>query len=592
MRIPARAAILGGVALFLLGGSRSPAIAEVAIIPEPLQVEECPGSFTLDRATAVVASRGAVAEADRLAAALRAGTGFALPVRARAAGRVATRGVASGRTAIRPRPGAISTAARTIHVLLDGSLRDLGPEGYRLDVSPHGVRLAAAGEAGLFYAGVTLQQLLPPDVHGGERSGLGVAWEVPCVRIVDRPRFAWRGAMLDVARHFLPKEFVKRFIDLIALHKLNRFHWHLTDDQGWRIQIRKYPRLTAVGGFRAESPVRFLPELGILNLFANGALALPDGSPAFDGTPHGGFYTQTEIREVVAYARARHVEIVPEIDMPGHIQSAIAAHPELGNTDLPIEVATTWGIHEHTLDVEEPTIAFMQDVLAEVMELFPGRFIHLGGDEVLTKQWEESPAAQARIAELGLASAGELRGYFLGRMIEFVEANRRRAIGWNDILTERLDRRTAIMSWTGIQPGIDAALAGHDVVMAAADATYLDYPQALTPAAEAALDEIAGGAFNSAPWLTPVEQVYAFDPLPPELEGAASARVLGAQAQLWTEFIHDGGEVENRAFPRLSALAEVVWTDRARRDRESFETRLAIHLERLDRLGVNYFVGP
>ena len=589
MRFPRKSAALASLAVLVLAVSASRVAAEVAIIPEPQVVEECAGSFALDRSTFLLASRGAAGEAQRLATALRAGSGLPLPMKVRPAGRLARRPTgATGTPRLGPATGAIRGEG-AIQLVLDASLQELGPEGYRLDVAPGGVRLAAASEAGLFYAGVTLRQLLPPAILG-DSDAPSAAWTMPCVHIVDRPRFPWRGAMLDVARHFLPKEFVERFIDLLALHKLNRFHWHLTDDQGWRIQIRKYPRLTSVGGFRAESPVRFLAELGILNLVANGALNLPDGSPALDGTPHGGFYTQAEIREIVAYARDRHIEIVPEIDMPGHIQSAIAAYPELGNTDLPVEVATTWGIHEHTLDVEEPTIAFLGDVLDEVMQLFPGRFIHLGGDEVLTTEWEQSPAAQQRIAELGLASAAELRGYFLGRMmIARVEAKGRRAIGWNDILTEKLDRRTAIMSWIGIRPGIDAALAGHDVVMAAADATYLDYPEALSPEAIQALDEIGGGSFNTTPWLTPLDQVYAFDPVPAALEGPASERVLGAQAQLWTEFIHDGSEVENRAFPRLCALAEVVWTDRSKRDPSSFERRLGVHLERLDRLGVNYF---
>jgi hexosaminidase len=579
---------VAAVALAVLVATSSRSAAEVAIVPAPLEVDECAGSFVLGRGSAIVASRGARDEAERLAADLRAGTGFPLPVESRGPRRLAVRGVRPGAAnALRPtRP----TATGNIEMVLVPEDGALGPEGYRIEVARDRVRLAAADRAGLFYAGVTLRQLFPAAIFGG--AAPDADWTLPCVRIADRPRFRWRGAMLDVSRHFMPKDFVLRFIDLLALHKLNRFHWHLSDDQGWRLQIRRYPRLTEVGGFRAESPVRYLEELGILNFLANGALNRPDGSPLLDGTPHGGFYTQSEVREVVRYARDRHVEIVPEIDMPGHVQAAIAAYPELGNTDRPIEVATRWGIQEHTLDVEEPTVAFFADVLQEVIDLFPGRFVHLGGDEVLTKQWEESPAAQELIAELGLAGPHELRGYFLGRMIEVVESRGRRAIGWNEILTDGLDPDTAIMSWTGIQPGIDAALAGHDVVMAALDATYLDHPPAISPAAQAALDEIAGRPFDAGPALTPLEQVYSFDPVPPELEGPASARVLGAQAQLWTEFIHDGDEVERRAFPRLSALAEVVWSDRARRDRASFEKRLSEHLERLARLGVHHDRTP
>jgi hexosaminidase len=557
--------------------------ADVAIVPQPVQVAECAGSFRLDRGTTLVATRGALGEAEHLAAALRAPTGFPLPVHLRPGRRLASARLGAATRLLEESPSA-ARGSGVIELRLVDRTGELGTEGYRLEIGPRSVVLTAARTAGLFYAGQTLRQLLPPDVFGDDRA-TGVAWELPCVDVFDRPRFGWRGAMLDVSRHFLPKEFVLRFLDLLALHKLNHFHWHLTDDQGWRIQIRKYPRLTEIGSRRAESPVRFLEELGFLNLFA---LVGPQGV-RFDGMPHGGFYTQAEVREVVAYARERHIEIVPEIDMPGHIQSAIAAYPELGNTDAPVAVSTTWGIHDHTLDVEEPTIAFLQDVLREVMALFPGRLIHLGGDEVPTKEWEESPAAQARLAELGLEEVGELRGYFLGRMIDFVRGSGRRAIGWNDILTDELDRRTAIMSWIGIQPGIEAALAGHDVVMAPTDATYFDYPQGISPEAERALDELGNGSFNSAPWLTPLDQVYAFDPVPPELEGRAAKHVLGAQGQLWSEFIHDGDEVENRAFPRLAALAEVVWSERQDRDFASFEQRLALHLHRLDVLDVNYF---
>lgn len=572
--------VLVGLGALFLGSE--PVAAEVAIVPEPVSVAECAGSFRLDRATTLVASREGRSEAEHLAASLRGPTGLPLRVRTRPARRLAASRLGSaaalGDGAAVPRSGAIE-------LRLVDRLGEYGAEGYRLEVRPGSVVVTAARPAGLFYGGQTIRQLLPPEALGDERA-TSVAWELPCVDVFDRPRFAWRGAMLDVSRHFFPKEFVKRFIDLLSLHKLNRFHWHLSDDQGWRIEIRKYPRLTQIGSRRTESPVRFLEDLGFLNLFA---LASPRFGIRFDGTPHGGFYTQGEIREVVAYAADRHIEIVPEIDMPGHIQSAIAAYPELGNFDAPVEVSTLWGIHARTLDVEEPTIAFVQDVLREVMALFPGRFIHLGGDEVPTREWEESPAAQARLAELGLDEPGDLRGYFLGRMIAFVRAHGRRAIGWNDILTDELDRRTAIMSWIGVQPGIEAALAGHDVVMAPTDTTYFDYPQGISADAQRALDELSGRPFNSRPWLTPLDEVYAFDPVPPELEGRAARHVLGAQAQLWAEFIHDGDEVENRAFPRLAALAEVVWSEREARDFASFERRLEAHLRRLDVLDVNYF---
>ena len=557
-----------------------PAWAEVAIVPQPVRIAECAGAFRLGGATTIVASRGALAEAERLAASLRGPTGLPLRVRLRPARRLATPSLASARAAAEPSAGSPPGA---IELDLVDRPAEFGSEGYRLEIRPGSVRITAARAAGLFYAGQTIRQLLPPEALGSARAS-GVAWELPCVDVFDRPRFAWRGAMLDPARHFLPTEFVERFVDLLALHKLNRLHLHLTDDQGWRIQIRKYPRLTEIGSRRDQSPVRFDEELGFLNFTP---LVAPGGF-RFDGTPHGGFYTQRELRRIVAYARARHVEIVPEIDMPGHIQSAIAAYPELGNTDAPVPVSILWGIHKHILDVEEPTIAFFQDVLREVMAIFPGRFIHLGGDEVPTSEWEESPAAQARMAELGLEEEGELRGYFLGRMIAFVRAQGRQPIGWNDIIADQLDRRTAIMSYTGIEPGIEAALAGHEVVMTPVDTTYFDYPQDISPQAQRALEEFLGHPVDVASQLTPLEQVYAFDPVPPALDGPAAERVLGAQAQLWSEFIHDGSEVERFAFPRLAALAEVVWSEREDRDFASFERRLGTHLRRLDALDVGY----
>lgn len=579
-----------GSAVVLLVGFVAVAGAEgrVALVPQPARVAECAGSFRLDRRTVVEANRGAAGEAERLASWLRRATGLPLPLRVVGTGRLASRGTRDASTT-GIRSGVMSERPGAIVVARDARSGDLGPEGYRLEVSERGVRLSAATAAGLFYGVQTLRQLLPPQAFAGAPEKLSVP-ALPCVAIEDRPRFRWRGAMLDVSRHFLPKEFVLRFLDLLALHKMNRFHWHLTDDQGWRIEIRKYPLLTQVGGFRAESPVRYLADFGFINFFANSTLSTPEGRPLLDGTPHGGFYTQSEIREVVAYARERHIEIVPEIDMPGHIQAAIAAYPELGNTGRPIEVATEWGIHEHTLNVEEETVAFVQDVLAEVIELFPGRFVHLGGDEVLTGEWEQSRAAQRRIAELGLASAAELRGWFLSRMVDFLHRNGRRAIGWNEIFEGDLDRRVAILSWIGTKPGVDAALAGHEVVMGPIGELYFDHVQGLSPEARSVLDEIFQGRFDPAPWLTPLEQVYAFEPIPPELRNSpAAARILGAQAQLWTEFMHDGAEVEERAFPRLSALAEVVWSAPARRDFADFERRLSTHLKRLEALDVAYY---
>ena len=286
------------------------------------------------------------------------------------------------------------TKGSAIRLRLNPRLISLGREGYRLEISPDRITILAHAPAGLFYACQTLRQLLPPAIFR-EAPSAGATWSVPCARIEDTPRFAWRGAMLDCSRHFMPRSFVKKYIDLLALHKMNVFHWHLTDDQGWRIEIKKYPRLTQVGAWREETLV--------------GHLRTTRSEFHFDGERHGGFYTQEDIREVVEYARQRFVTVVPEIEMPGHCQAALAAYPELGNTGQPLEVLTMWGINENIFNVNESTFTFLQDVLSEVLDLFPSEFIHVGGDEVPKKQWQESPAAQARMKELGLKDEDELQ---------------------------------------------------------------------------------------------------------------------------------------------------------------------------------------
>jgi hexosaminidase len=353
----------------------------------------------------------------------------------------------------------------------------------------------------------------------------------------------------------------------MALHKLNVFHWHLTEDQGWRIEIKKYPRLTEVGAWRKDSALGPPPPKD------------KDGNRAwkFVGRPHGGFYTQDDIREVVHYAAERFITVVPEIEMPGHARAAIAAYPDLGNTGKPVDVATTWGVFTEVFAPTDHTLAFIKDVLDEVLTLFPSKFIHVGGDECPKKEWKESPVAQARIKELGLKSEDELQSWFIRQIDTWLTSKGRRLIGWDEILEGGLAPGAAVMSWRGEQGGIAAAKAGHDVVMAPTKFTYLDYYQAQGP-----LEPIGIGGFN------PIENVYAYDPMPRELSGDQARHVIGAQAQIWTEYMPEGRRVEYFAWPRLCAMAEVLWSPQAARNYEDFRSRLNPHLARLKMLDVNY----
>ena len=559
--------------------------ARGAIIPRPASLEPCEGEFVLRPDSVLVAEKAVAAEAERLAAALA-------PAMGRTPRVVVARNVAGVRRRLRlcsrkPRkPDKCRSWIRFERI----RRKPPAAEGYLLDVSPGVVRIRAGDSAGLFYGAESLRQLLPPTIFRSAPSGTS-GWTAPCVRIEDAPRFRWRGAHLDSARHFMPKAFVLKLIDLLALHKLNRFHWHLTDDQGWRLEIRKYPKLTQVGSVRAASPVRPLPHGEFLNFIVNGFFGTTPTE--LDGVPHGGFYTQDEVREVVAYAAARHVTIVPEIDMPGHIMSAIAAYPELGNTGVPIPVATTVGIHEDILNVKDETFTFLEGVLDEVMELFPGDFIHVGGDEVPVTQWEQSADAQQRMTALGLTDETQLATYFTNRIGAFLAGRGRRWIGWNDILRDGLATDAAIMSWTGAVPGTIAAQAGRDVVMAPLGETYFDHSNGLPlPPAEQALLDAAPGAGLASIFVTTVEEAYGFEPVPSDLTPEQEAHILGGQAQLWTEWMHVPRDVERGAFPRLAALAEAVWTPSALRDHPDFAARLALHVGRLDELDVCYYGSP
>jgi hexosaminidase len=520
--------------------AQAPAPA-IAVIPQPVKVTPRTGRFTITSKTVVWSDAASASIAEQFARYVEPATGFTLRVR----------------TGGEPPPGSIAFRR-------DRTLARLGSEGYSLDVQPTRVVARAPELAGLFYAVQTMRQLLPPEIfRDAPLGGISrMSWTMPAVAIDDYPRFAWRGAHLDVGRHFMPKEFVKKYIDLLALHKLNTFHWHLTEDQGWRLEIKQYPKLTEIGAWRKETVV-----------------GRPRGQDqaTYDGKRHGGYYTQDDAREIVAYAKARFINVVPEIEMPGHAVAAIAAYPELGITGQPIDVATHWGVFSDILNAKPSTIQFMQNVLTEVMAIFPSRYIHVGGDEADKTKWKASPEIQARIKELGVADENALQSWFIRQMDTFLTEHGRRLVGWDEILEGGLAENAVVMSWRGTTGGIAAARAGHDVVMAPTGFTYFDYAQSRDP-----LEPVGQTA------LLTLEKAYSFDPVPAELEPAYARHVLGGQAQLWTEYMADAKAVEYMAFPRLTALAEAVWTPLNRKDYADYVARLGVHLERLNALDVNF----
>jgi len=433
-------------------------------------------------------------------------------------------------------------------------------EGYHLDIGERGVQIRASATDGLRRATQTLVQLLParpPAAAGWD----GASWTLPALHIEDAPRFAWRGMHLDTGRHFMPAAFLRRFIDLLALHKFNVFHWHLTEDQGWRLEIPDFPKLTTIGAWRAET-----------------VIGRPRDDAGYDARPHGGFYTAADVREIVRYAAARGITVMPEIEMPGHSQAALAAYPELSCTGGPHEVARTWGVFKDVFCAgNENVFDFLETVMEAVLDLFPSRFIHVGGDECPKDRWRACPKCQARIRAERLKDEHELQSWFIRRMERFLRRRGRRLVGWDEILEGGLAPGATVMSWRGEDGGIAAARQGHDVVMAPNHSVYFDYYQA-----EPEREPLAIGRF------LPLEKVYAYEPVPAALTADEARHVLGAQGQLWTEYMPYPRQVEYMAFPRMCALAEVLWSPAAARDYGDFRRRLDGHLPRLDRLGVNY----
>ncbi|WP_338703626.1 beta-N-acetylhexosaminidase [Streptomyces sp. Q6] len=520
----------------------------MGLIPAPRQVAWGNDSFVLGEGTGIAAGEGTRDTARWLRATLGAVTGLELPPKDAADATGATGAGESG---------------GVIRLRVDPAL---DAEAYRLSVTADGVSIEGGAAAGVFWGAQTLRQLLGPDAYRRAPLAPGRVWTLPYVTVEDAPRFGWRGTMLDVSRHFMPKDGVLRLLDLLAAHKLNVFHFHLTDDQGWRVEIKRHPKLTETGSWRARTK------------FGHRA------SPLWEDKPHGGFYTQDDIREIVAYAHARHIAVVPEIDLPGHSQAAIAAYPELGNSDVidttSLPVWDTWGVNPNVLAPTDNTLRFYEGVFEELLDLFPSTFIHVGGDECPKDQWKQSPTAQARIKELGLADEDELQAWFIRHFDTWLSERGRRLIGWDEILEGGLAPGATVSSWRGYRGGITAAQAGHDVVMCPEQQVYLDHRQAPGEDEPVPIGYVRG-----------LEDVYRFEPVPPQLTADEARHVLGTQANLWTEVMENAQRVDYQAFPRLSAFSEVAWSELpepAARDYADFERRMTVHYRRLDALGVDY----
>lgn len=512
---------------------------ELAIIPRPEKMELNEGSFLFDKNTRfIVENEEQKAIAGQLAEKFEKAAGF------------------------KPQIKIAKEAEKNSVYFLTGSIP--GDEGYLLDVMDGRIQITASRPAGFFYGIQTLRQLLPVKIES-QKQVKDIDWCVPNISISDNPRFKWRGFMKDVSRHFFPKEYIKDLIDYLSLHKINTFHWHLVDYQGWRIEIKKYPKLTEVGAWRVDHEDKHW----------NARPKQKEGEKA----TYGGFYTQEDIKEIVAFAQSRYVTIVPEIEMPAHITSALAAYPEFSCTGGPFTVPSggLWPTDIYCAG-NEATFTFLEDVLTEVMELFPSEYIHIGGDEAIKTEWEKCPRCRERIRTEGLRDVEELQSYFIKRIEKFINSKGRRLIGWDEILEGGLAPRATVMSWRGFKGGIEAAEQGHDVVMTPLELCYFNLYQ---------------GSIDMEPiawWegYIPLSKVYTFDPVHESMSEEAAKHVLGGQANLWTEFIAEKELSMYMTFPRIAALAETLWTPKELKDWPDFSRRGIELFQRYDEIGINY----
>lgn len=529
--------------LFLITGCQSEKTKkeELSIIPLPKEMKAKSGEFQLTPETRILIAQDneeVEGVAGYLAELISPATGFSPKI-----------------------TNAETPAENTIFLNINENIS--GNKGvYRLEVTSSKIIIEAPGSIGLFYGVQSLRQLLPIEIEAQTVQN-DVKWLAPAVEIKDEPQFQYRGLHLDVGRHFFPVSFIKKYIDLLAMHKMNKFHWHLTEDQGWRLEIKKYPKLQEIASKREGT------------LIGHGGKTPYE----YDGEPYGGYYTQEEAREVVEYAAERFITVIPEIEMPGHATAALAAYPELGCTGGPYSVIKRWGVFPDIYCAgKEKTFEFLENVLLEVMDIFPGKYIHIGGDEAPKDRWEECPDCQARIREEGLKDEHELQSYFITRIEKFLNKHDRQIIGWDEILEGGLAPGATVMSWRGEAGGIKAAKMGHNVIMTPNSHLYFDYYQA-----DPENEPLAIGGY------IPLKKVYSYNPIPDELSKEEAKHILGAQGNLWTEYIKTPDKVEYMVYPRAVALSEVVWTPRAKKDYNDFLRRLEKHYKRLDLLDVNYF---
>ena len=497
------------------------------IIPTPLNQDIKEGQFVLNNATGIKYPEALKVSAELLKSFIENGSDFQLKT------------------------------SNDIEFILDSELNN--KEGYVLDVQPKKIKIRASTDQGAFYAVQSLKQLLPLEFENKSLKEKQIA--IKCVTIHDAPQFKYRGMHLDVGRHFFSINFIKKYVDALAMLKMNTFHWHLTEDQGWRIEIKKYPKLQEVGAFRNETLV------GHYN----------DEPQQFDGKRYGGFYSQDEIKDIIAYAQARHVTVIPEIEMPGHSQAAIAAYPELGCSNEKVEVATKWGVFEDIYCTKDETFNFLEDVLDEVLELFPSNYIHIGGDEAPKIRWKTCNDCQHRIKTEGLKDEHELQNYFITRIEKYLNSKGRQIIGWDEILEGGLAPNATVMSWRGIHGAVEAAKQHHNVILTPGSHCYFDHYQSTNSS-----EPLAIGGF------LPLDKVYSFNPIPEELTEEESEYVLGAQGNIWTEYIPTEAQVEYMAFPRILAMSEVVWSNPENKNYDDFVSRVENFNRRLDILDINY----
>ncbi|TZF82825.1 family 20 glycosylhydrolase [Pedobacter sp. BS3] len=511
---------------------------DLSIIPQPQHLKENAGEFRINSATKIVYDKTTPGLADiaaDLAANLKSRLGYPVKV---------TNVINAG------------VGANIIVLTAKNAIDTLGNEGYTLSVDRNQITVRAPKANGIFYGVETIYQLLPVMKKGETVKSLAV----PAVEITDKPRFGWRGAMLDVGRYFYPVDFIKKYIDYLAMHKMNVFHWHLTEDHGWRIEIKKYPRLTSVGAWRTGTQVSHSPVV-------------------IDSTANGGFYTQEQIKDVVAYAQKRYITVVPEIEMPGHSLAALVAYPELSCTGGPFKMPVAWGIQKDIYCAgNEQTFKFLEDVLTEVVALFPSPYIHIGGDEAPKDRWKACPKCQARIKAEGLKDEHELQSYFIKRIEDFLLTKNKRIIGWDEILEGGLAPNATVMSWRGVKGGIAAAKQHHDVIMTPNTTLYLDYYQG-----EPSLEPVAIGKR-----VTTLEKVYQYEPVPAELSPEEAKYIKGLQANIWGEYIHKPYQAEYMTMPRLSAAAEVAWTQPNLKNWEDFKRRMEKQYDRYASMNINY----